>query len=208
MKNSKLSLFIIFDLDGVIFDSKKNMEIAWNETAEKFRLKKDFNSYFKKIGMPFLKILESLNIEQNPKIFKCFKKSSLEHIHLIKPYKDVLTVLNLLKKKKIKFSIVTSKDSKRSKFLLKKFNIEPSSIHCPNKKLRGKPYPDQLLYSIKKNRFDSKNTYFVGHTYIDYLAAKRAKINFIFAAYGYGKNSKLFKNKISNFKNIRKFIGI
>ena len=75
-----------------------------------------------------------------------------------------------------------------------------------NKKLRGKPYPDHLLYSLKKNKIKTKNAYFVGDTKIDFLASKRAKIKFIFAKYGYGEDNKLYKYKISNFKQIRRYI--
>tara|TARA_B100000902_G_scaffold397813_1_gene462694 strand:+ start:1040 stop:1666 length:627 start_codon:yes stop_codon:yes gene_type:complete len=206
MKDKRNKSFLIFDLDGVIFDSRKNMESAWNKTSRKFKLKVSFNSYFQKIGMPFLKILESLGIDQNPKIFKFYREASFSKINLIKPYKDVLKMFKFFEKENIKFSIVTSKDYARSKFLLKKFKIKPTTIHCPNKRLRGKPYPDQLIYSLKRNNFTPKNSYFIGDTNIDFLAAKRAKINFIFAKYGYGKNNKLYKNKISNFKEIKKFI--
>ena len=206
MKDLKKS-FLLLDLDGVIFDSKKNMESSWNKTSKKFKLNIPFSLYFKNIGLPFLKILKSLGVKPNKKIYQFFKESSLKEIHLIKPYNNVLSLLNFLKKKKIKFSIVTSKDYKRSKFLLKKFNVEPCSIHCPNTKLRGKPYPDQLLHSLKKNKIKAKDACFVGDTKIDFLAAKRAKITFIFAKYGYGKNSSLYKHKISNFKQIKNFIS-
>ncbi len=206
MKDFGKKSLIIFDLDGVIFDSKKNMESAWNKTTKKFNLKVNFPKYFSKIGMPFLKILESLGIKANHKIYECFRDESLKKIDLIKPYKYVLNEFKYLKKKKIKFSIVTSKDYKRSKFLLNKFKIRPCSIHCPNKNLRGKPYPDQLLYSLKKNKVKARDAWFVGDTKIDYMAAKNAKIKFIFAKYGYGKDNKLYKNKISNFKEIKKFI--
>jgi phosphoglycolate phosphatase len=118
----------------------------------------------------------------------------------------VLDELKYLKKNKIKFSIVTSKDFRRTKYLLNKFEIKPFSIHCPNKKLRGKPYPDHLLYSLKKNKVKPKDACFVGDTNIDFMAAKNAKIKFIFAKYGYGIDNKLYKNKISNFKEIKKFI--
>lgn len=206
MKDSLRKSFIIFDLDGVIFDSKKNMEFAWNTTKKKFGLKVNFSRYFSKIGMPFLKILKTLKVKPDQKIYKCFKKASFKKINLIKPYKNVLDEFKYFEKRKIKFAIVTSKDFRRSRFLLSKFNIKPSSLHCPTKNLRGKPFPDQLLYSLKKNKIKAKDAWFVGDTKIDYLAARNAKIKFIFTKYGYGKNNKLYKYKISNFKQIRKFI--
>jgi phosphoglycolate phosphatase len=199
--------FIIFDLDGVICDSKNNMEFAWNETAKKFNLNIKFNEYFRNIGIPFFKILEKLEIKPEKKIYDFFKKSSIKKINLIKPFKNVQYIFDFLKKKKIRYSIVTSKDLYRTKLLLKKFKIQPCSIHCPNKKLRGKPYPDHLLNCMKKNNVKPNDTCFVGDTMIDYLAAKKANILFIFAKYGYGKNKKLYKNTVSNFKQIIKFIN-
>ena len=40
--------------------------------------------------------------------------------------------------------------------MLKKYNISPETIHCPEKKLRGKPYPDQIFDCIKKNKKKKK----------------------------------------------------
>tara|TARA_B100001057_G_scaffold464244_1_gene519236 strand:- start:209 stop:829 length:621 start_codon:yes stop_codon:yes gene_type:complete len=197
---------LIFDMDGVIFDSKKNMEVAWNETSKKFNLNIPFFKYFKNIGLPFSEILKSLNVEPKYEIDKCFKDTSLKKISLIKPYKDIIKKLKFLKKNKIKFSIVTSKDLQRTKFLLKKYKIQPNSIHCPNNKLRGKPYPDQLLSSLKKNKIRSKDACFFGDTKIDFLASKRANIDFIFVKYGYGKYDNSYKYQILKPGQIIKFI--
>ena len=207
MKDLKKKKLLIFDLDGVIFDSKKNMEFAWNKTSKKFNLKIPFYLYFKKIGMPFLKILETLNVKPDNSIYKCFKKSSLKKINLIKPYQYSINELKLLKKNKINFSIVTSKDLKRTKYLLNKYKIKPSSIHCPNSKLRGKPFPDHLLASLKKNKVKANNAYYFGDMDVDFQSAKNAKIKFVFAKYGYGKTNKKYKSTISNFKEINKYIN-
>ena len=197
---------VIFDLDGVIFDSKKNMKLAWNKTSKKFNLNVKFEKYFEKIGMPFLNILKTLNIKPDKRIYRFFQKISFQEIDKINLYDGVTEQLKFLKEKRIKFSIVTSKDFKRSSFLLRKFKIKPNSIHCPNNILKGKPHPDHLLYCLKKNKINPNDAYYVGDTKIDYLAAKRANISFIFAGYGYGKNNKLYKNKISKFKYIKKFL--
>ena len=200
MKSLNKKKLIIFDLDGVIFDSKKNMKLAWNKTSKKFNLNVKFEKYFEKIGMPFL------NIKPDKKIYRFFQKVSFKEIDKINLYDGVTEQLKFLKEKRIKFSIVTSKDLKRSSFLLRKFKIKPNSIHCPNNTLRGKPYPDHLLYCLKKNKINRNDAYYVGDTEIDYLAAKRANISFIFAKYGFGKNNRLYKNKISKFKHIKNFL--
>ena len=46
----------------------------------------------------------------------------------------------------------------------------------------------------------------MGDTYIDYLASNNAGIKFIFASYGFGKNSRKYKYKMKNFKELKKFI--
>ena len=38
---------IILDLDGVIIDSKKNMEVTWMKTCNEHDLEEPFKSYFK-----------------------------------------------------------------------------------------------------------------------------------------------------------------
>ena len=199
--------FFVFDLDGVIFDSKSNMSLAWNQTREKLNLKPTFISYFKKIGKPFDQIMKSLNIDPTPEISNCYKEHSLKYIKKIKLYHNVKKILNILKKRNIKFSIVTSKDRARTMFLLNKFNIYPHSIHCPRTNIPGKPYPDMLISAIKKNRTKNLNCCYVGDTYIDYKTAKNAKIGFIFAKYGY-ETRKMPKKIISinNFNNLRFYI--
>ena len=47
---------IIFDLDGVIIDSKENMRISWENVRKIFSLRQSFLLYFKHIGYPFKKI--------------------------------------------------------------------------------------------------------------------------------------------------------
>ena len=198
--------FFIFDLDGVIFDSKKNMELAWNETSTKFNLNIPFVHYFNKIGRPFPEILKSLDVLPNEEIYKCFQETSLKYIDEIKPYKGVIKSLNLLKNNSKKFSIVTSKDLRRTKFLLKKFNIQPSTIHCPNNKLMGKPHPDHLIDSVKKNFVNKKDACYFGDTNIDFEAAKAASIDFVFVNYGYGQYNKEFGCQISCFLEIMEFV--
>jgi len=202
IKNKRL---LIFDLDGVLFNSKENMKIAWISTSKKFNLNIPFSLYFKNIGMPFLDILRTLNVKPEIKLFKHFQSVSKKNLMQIKPYNRVIEELKLITHKELKFSIVTSKDFKRTKLLLRKYNIKPNSLHCPNNKLRGKPHPDHLLKSLEKNKVKAKDACFLGDTKIDYLAAKRAKVDFVFVKYGYGKYEKSYKNSISNFSEIKKF---
>ena len=198
--------FVIFDLDGVLFHSKNNMRKSWQDVQDKHDIKVTFKKYFERIGLPFSKILILLGLKPDIRIFKTFQNSSMKNINLIKPYPGVVSQIRNLKKKGIKFSILTSKDAKRSKYLLKKYNILAETIHCPENKLKGKPYPDQILDCLKKNNLKKKDVCYVGDTHIDFLTAKRANIGFIFAKYGYGSEKKIYINKILNIKDLNKFL--
>ena len=58
---NKKKIFI-FDLDGVLIDSKKNMKKSWSVVKKKFLLKKNFKDYEKFIGLKFLNILQNLRL--------------------------------------------------------------------------------------------------------------------------------------------------
>ena len=198
--------YFIFDLDGVLLDSKSNMEYAWNGVRKEAFVTKQFKEYEKFIGLPFQKILSKLKLKNKKKeIQEIYKKYSLKNINTIKLFPFARSVLRYLKKQNCDISLVTSKDIQRTKKIIKKFKLKFRSIHCPNAKLKGKPYPDQILNCLHKNKFKKKQAAYIGDTYHDYLAAKRAGISFIFATYGFGKQKKIYKNNIKNLNEIKKY---
>ena len=54
----------IFDLDGVLINSKKNMELSWSYVNNKYSLKIEFKNYFKYLGISFYEILKKLRIKK------------------------------------------------------------------------------------------------------------------------------------------------
>ncbi len=198
-KLSKIKL-IIFDLDGVLIDSKNNMRSAWNYIKKKYKLDVNFNEYFKHVGKPFNNILKSLRIlDKNKLIEKEYSEASIKNFNKIKLYKDVKKVLSLFKgNKKIITAIVTSKNYNRTKKVLKLFKLEVDYVQCPQKGLRGKPHPDQILKVVKKFKIPKKNCFYVGDTIFDKVSASRSKINFIFAKYGYKIGIKKYKHTVKN----------
>ena len=208
MKNFKIKKkLVIFDLDGVLIDSKKNMEFAWNNTSKKYKLNVSFKKYFLHVGKPFSKILKSLKIKENNKLItKNFSNISKENLNLIKPYKDIKNALNFLRDKKIKVAIVTSKDLHRTKKILKKFKIKINTIQCPEPKLRGKPFPDQINKVIKKLNIKKKYSIYIGDTFFDLKAANSANVDFILADYGYKIGIRNYKFKIKNLLQIQKIL--
>ena len=59
----------IFDLDGVLVNSKQNMKLSWGFVQKQFSLSQNFKKYFQHIGKPFNKILKDMNIKNKKKKF-------------------------------------------------------------------------------------------------------------------------------------------
>ena len=196
---------IIFDVDGVLINSKKNMEYSFNKMCEDNSIKDiKFKSYFQNIGKPFENIMKDIGINKN---IKKLKKEYFFNTRLfkdkIRPYQSVYSTLLKLQKK-FYLGIVTSKIKKNTLNFMNHFfpKIKFKMISSPTKKLKGKPHPDLILNMLKKMNIPKNQSVYVGDTYHDFLATKNAKINFIFAKYGYNEVN---KKKISAKHTLKKF---
>jgi len=204
---TKINL-IIFDLDGVLVDSKKNMQLSWKKVQILFNIKISFECYFKNIGMPFNEILKKIGIKhKTDKIFYEYKNESIKNFNKIRLYSGVKKTLRTLKKN-YKIAIVTSKDRYRTSILLNKFNINFfDRIVCFSKKIRGKPFPDQIIKVLRYYDEKKDRSVYIGDMRVDYEAASRAGIKFIYAKYGYGKKYYFYKHYINKFSDIRKILS-
>ena len=205
MKRYKL---YIFDLDGVIFDTKSNMRASWTKVQKKHKISIKFEDYFSLIGAPFNNILSELGIyNYQNQIAKTYSNVSRKKLSLVKIYPKVSLILKKLKSES-KIAVVTSKDRKRTNFFLKKFKLKFDFISCPEKNLKGKPYPDQILKVLKKLAIKKKYSVYIGDMLPDYKASKKAKVNFILANYGYGNHNLKTQKKIKTINKISDLLKI
>ncbi len=73
-------IILIFDLDGVLINTIKLMELAWSEVRKNLNIKQEFSNYKKYIGFPFNTILTKLKIHKNhKKIYEIYNKTSLKN---------------------------------------------------------------------------------------------------------------------------------
>ena len=180
---------IIFDVDGVLFDSLKNMETAWKYTTNKFHINVGFDNYVKYLGLPFIAILQNLGINSKKKeIQKYYQLISEKNLNLITPFNKTQKIIGLLNKYQIKKAICTSKDFQRTKKILNKYNLKFDAIEADiNNQKKGKPHPDKILSILDKLKIDKKYSVYIGDMYIDYLTSKNAKIDYLHAGWGYSK---------------------
>lgn len=178
----------LFDLDGVILNSRTNMEAAWAEVRQRTQVTVPFEKYFALIGRPFPEILRLLGIvDEIEEIEQVFRIASMNKIDLATFYPGIEEVLALLQKEDIALGIVTSKDRHRTGAILAKLPVRFEVIKTPNEQFRGKPAPDHLLAAMAEANVDPSETIYIGDMDADYEAAARAGIDYAHASWGYGQ---------------------
>jgi HAD superfamily hydrolase (TIGR01549 family) len=177
---------VVFDMDGVLIDSKECMSLCWLKVQEKTGITIEFSNYFSKIGKPFKVILSELGLEQEywSKIEKIYFQAQEEYLKEIKPYDGVEDMLIELRKNYV-LGLVTSKGSKAVDLILNKFGWNFSQVITPDNCARGKPYPDPLLYFTAFEQIPPNNCIYIGDMFVDMKSAELAGFDFVRAGWGY-----------------------
>jgi phosphoglycolate phosphatase len=206
MKKKK---FVIFDLDGVIVDTRQNMEQAWKDVCSKFQLSVPFGDYFDNIGRSFPDIMSILGLGDRAKmIAEAYSRSSMEHQELVSTYPGIVDVLQLLCEARVKVGIVTSKDTARTASVLESIPVNFDVVQTPNGLLRGKPAPDHLLTSMATVNVDPSQSCYVGDMATDWECALRAGIAYGHASWGYGEAPREQAVTLLDSQDLLSFAGI
>ena len=179
---------ILFDLDGVLLNSRENMSFAWSKASEAAGIDVDFEAYFREIGRPFSSILRRLGIADPDHVVEStFRVASMERLDLLSFYPKVRRVLVQLSSEDFMLGIVTSKDKLRTNAIIAMLPVEFDCVRSPNDSFRGKPAPDHLLMAMAQANVDPSETLYVGDMDADYEAETRAGVDYAHASWGYGE---------------------
>lgn len=185
--NKKYKL-VLFDLDGVIIDSRENMEVSWEAVQAVFQLDVPFEEYFKLIGRPFFDIMDQLGLgDKARKIKPVYDIASSSRLDLVRPYAGCIEVIRRIKKSGSRVGIITSKDETRALEIIRMLDILFDVVESANENIRGKPNPDPVLRALIECHSDPSETVLVGDMEVDRLCASRAGIDYIHASWGYGE---------------------
>lgn len=178
----------LFDLDGVLVDSRRVMETAWRAVQLEHGVDAPFSAYFAHIGRPFDDIMRRMGLAHHmPRIGACYEAAAHAALALGAPYPGVAQVLGELRGRGAKLGVVTSKGARRTKATLESIDLAFTTVRTPAPGVRGKPAPDLLLLAMVDAGVDPEATVFVGDMAVDYEAARRARVDFAHAAWGYGR---------------------
>ncbi len=198
---------VLFDLDGVLLDSRENMRRSWQRVCEHFGTDVGFERYFAEIGRPFSVIMERLGLsERAAAIEGVFRVASMENLNVLRFYPQVAETLTKLEAANMKMGIVTSKDQLRTNAIIAMLPVNFTCVHAPDGKLRGKPAPDHLLMAMAQTSVDPAETLYVGDMAADHEAAKRAGVDYAHAEWGYGQTPADGCWKLSGMTDLLKLI--
>ena len=179
---------VLFDLDGVLLHSQENMRQAWDVVLNKTDVNLPFEAYFSLIGRPFKDIMAILGVTTDvERIEKIYMAASFDFLNQATFFPGVRQTLLSLKEMGVKMGVVTSKDAPRTKAVLSQLDITFASVQSPNAIFRGKPAPDHILVAMAEAGVDPCDTLFVGDMDTDWQASRRAGVDYLHAAWGYGE---------------------
>jgi len=197
---------ICFDLDGVLIESVDLMKYSWENTVNFFEIDINFEEFYKFIGLSLEDIVKNLELPNGYELIKYYKMISATNLDKIKVKEKTIENLENFSKN-YKISIFTSKTQERVDKIIDLYfkSINFDSILTSDKVKNPKPDPEGLIKVCNLVNSYPEQTLYVGDTNYDFLASKKANIDFVYASWGYGEveNSKY---KIENIEQLSKFL--
>jgi len=184
---------IIFDADGTLWDSEKDIFSAFNyvlKSNQKNELdKKEFQSL---AGIPLEKMFEKILPDKEKHLCTEYTKQYRQYYIVEDHFLDetslfngVKETLNILKNNGFILAIVSLKPNRALDKMVEHFNLNfDIVIGTGESNFKHKPDPESLLYILNKFNIKPENAVMVGDTKTDMLAGNNANVDTIAVTYG------------------------
>lgn len=189
---------VIFDMDGTLIDSKKDLTISVNHVRKLHYNLEPLSEEF---------VVEAINME-NRVLSRLFFETEIYHdrdrdvfeghyedqcIQNPYLYEGIKETLHALVESGIKISVATNAPTQFALRMLKHLEVDYlfDMIVGADAVAESKPSPEMLNKILKQYRFDKKNhkAWMVGDNSKDIKSAANAGIDSMFAIWGFSKNS-------------------
>lgn len=179
---------LIFDLDGTLWDSTKQISTVWKKIANSYNINFNEIPINDLMGLTTNEIIEKLfhnNYELGNQYINEFQEKEVEYlsIHGGNIYTNTISTIKELAKK-FNLFIVSNCQKGYIESFLSYYNLTQffKDFECSGNTNLSKAENIQLL--MKRNNI--KNSIYVGDTSGDFFSAKKSNNKFIWAKYGFG----------------------
>ncbi len=206
---------VIFDFDGVLFDSRPMHYESWVYTLKRWDIFFDKSLFVKVNGLTRTEQLKAIlkynNQELSDEVQKtiCKEKNdrlihNVEDLSIKDVSKDVLYTLDELKKRGIKIALASS--SKNAIYTTSKLGLTPyfDVLIDGNIVKECKPAPNVYLSILDAFKLERKNAIIIEDSYVGIDAAKNAGIDV--CGISYAKEYSLSTYKIDKISDVLKYI--
>lgn len=182
MENLKL---VIFDMDGLIFDTERLSYESWKEAAKEFNIDFDLNLLYKLLGTNHESVRNTLHNEFENKINVDNYIMERNNIYLskimngeVEKKKGIEELLKYLTDKNIKKAVATSSNREIAYKLLKDVGIYDyyDYILCGDEVKKSKPNPEVFLRVAEKLDIPANQCMVLEDSEAGTIAASRAKM--------------------------------
>jgi phosphoglycolate phosphatase len=184
----------IFDLDGTLLDSGKDIALAANYAFEKLNLETfSEEEIISKVGYGAKKLIEDL-IPEYPQEIKDKALEYFKEFYYSNPviysrlYEGAEETLKKLKELSKKVAVVTNKYKALSVEILKRLNVIDyiDLVVGADTTSEKKPHPLPVFYTLEKLKSDKDKSIIIGDSETDVLTGKNAGIKTALVLQGYG----------------------
>lgn len=193
---------LIFDLDGTLVDTLKDLAITTNEVLKKYGYKEiEIDKYRFFVGNGIKKLVERALVYVNADlnhlndVYNDFvNEYEKKYLRFAKIYEGINELLSILRDNNILLFVNTNKKHEIALNMINNLlpnyfvNVYGDSLLYPRK-----PNPFIINKILKDNNLDYKEVLFVGDSDIDIFTAHNAKIKVIGCNYGFRGEKELRK---------------
>lgn len=203
---------VIFDMDGVIFDTEKVYLDIWIEVFEKYGYKMTKELYVNVMGTGRKNVIKTFleNFGDDLPIEKMYEEKDNQLFYIIEnqgiPLKEgVKELFSMLKEKNYKIALATSAKRERVEKQIKDKWLKESfdAIVCGDDMEKGKPSPDIFLKAAKKIDVEPENCFVVEDSPAGIKAAFSGGMKGIHVEDLKAADEDILKYCEKNFKNLQ-----
>lgn len=199
---------IIFDLDGTLWDTTKEVAKVWNEIGKIYNLNIEDNQIKSIMGLTKKEIIQYLfndDIELGEKFIEDCQNKENEYLSQFggRIYKNTVKAIKMIYEDH-KLFIVSNCQAGYIEAFLDYYELRKYFTDYESSGNTGENKETNIKMIMQRNNIE--DAIYVGDTIKDYVSAKRNNIKFIWAKYGFG-NCNNYDNYIEDIIDLVNIIN-